>query len=74
MTDPQFTALARLLRLRAGPAREGARLVLVEGWRQVDAAAAVAISPAALGNAVARVRRGVDLATTAAGTVPIAPR
>jgi predicted transcriptional regulator len=66
VTDAQFNAIAHLLRLRAGPAREGARLVLVEGRRQVDVAAMLGISPAALSNAVARVRRGAAVARTAA--------
>ncbi len=40
MTSEQFQALAQLqlLRLRQGPQREAARLVLVDGLRQADAA------------------------------------
>lgn len=38
MTAASFEALAQLLRLRQGPQREAARLVLVDGVRQADAA------------------------------------
>ena len=61
MTTDQFDALAKLLSLRAGPAREVARLVLVDGMRQADAARMMGLSPAAASNALARVRRGLDL-------------
>lgn len=66
MTADQFAALAELLRLRDGPAREAARLVLVDGVKQIDAAAATGISRASTGNAVSRVRRGMELAARAA--------
>lgn len=68
MTAEQFAALARLLRLRTGPARECARLVLVDGLRQVDAARATGLSEQGAANAVRRVRAGFRLAKTAAGS------
>ncbi len=70
MTAEQFTALATLLRLRTGPAREAARLVLVEGLKQADAAALAGISTASLGNALARARKGLELAKAATLTAP----
>ena len=45
LTAAQFEALATLARLLAGPQREAARLVLVEGLRQADAARAAGCSP-----------------------------
>ena len=38
MTDDQFAALAKLLRLRGGASQEVARLVLVEGLSVAEAA------------------------------------
>ena len=67
MTPTQFDATARLLRLRTGPARECARLVLVDGLRQVDAMAATGLSPQGASNAVRRVQAGLELARIAAG-------
>lgn len=65
MTDSQFDAIATLLQLRQGPAQEAARLVLVGGLRQIDAAALMGISAASVNNTVQRVRRGMDLARAA---------
>lgn len=65
MTDDQFNALARLLRLRQGPAREAARLVLVEGLRTADAAQRAGCSRTAAANAVRRCRVGLELARQA---------
>lgn len=65
MTPAQFTAAAQLLQLRHGPAQEAARLVLVDNYRQVDAAAATGLSVASVSNAVTRIRRGLDLARLA---------
>ena len=67
MTDEQFFALAALLRMRAGPAREAARLVLVEGSRVTEAAAKTGASQPSVSNAVARCGRGLDLARQAVG-------
>jgi TrfB plasmid transcriptional repressor len=67
MTPAQFDALSRLLRLRPGPARECARLVLVDGLRQVDAMAVTGLSEQGASNAVRRVQAGLELARVAAG-------
>ncbi len=61
MTDKKFNALAQLLRLRTGPAREAARLVLVDGMTQADAARKLGVSPNTVTNAVARARAGLVL-------------
>lgn len=61
MTDKQFDALAQLLRLRPGSAREAARLVLVDGMTQADAARKLDVSPNTVTNAVARARAGLVL-------------
>lgn len=67
MTDSQFTALASLLRLRAGPAQEAARLVLVDGLSAPDAARSVRMSYIAAFKAVQRVQAGLALAKVATG-------
>lgn len=67
MTAAQFAALAQVLRLRTGPAREAARLVLVEGMRPVDAAALAGCSAASVSNTLAACRAGLELAQAAAG-------
>ena len=61
MIAAQFNALAQLLRLRPGPAREAARLVLVDGMTQADAARKLDVSPNTVTNAVARARAGLVL-------------
>lgn len=61
MTIDHFNALAQLLRLRPGPAREAARLVLVDGMTQADAARKLDVSPNTVTNAVARARAGLVL-------------
>lgn len=65
MTPDQFTAAAKLLQLRQGPAREAAKLVLVDKYLQVDAAAATGLSVSSVSNAVTRIRRGLELAQLA---------
>ena len=67
MTGEQFEALARLLRLRQGPQREAARLVLVDGLRQTDAARMAGCSASALGNTLRACRAGLELARLATG-------
>ena len=62
MTNDQFDALAQLVRLRTGAQQDAARLVLVGGMRQVDAARQLGISTAALGATMRACRRGVALA------------
>ena len=68
MTGEQFEALAKLLRLRAGPASAAARLVLVDGLRPAQAAASTGCSPQSVSNTLSACRRGVELARRAAGT------
>ena len=65
MTDASFQALAQLLRLRQGPQREAARLVLVDGLRQADAARAAGCSASALSNTLRTCRAGLELAKIA---------
>lgn len=67
MTDAQFAALAQLLRLRPGPAREAARLVMVPGMATADAARAVGMDYRAASYSVKRVRAGWDLVKIAVG-------
>lgn len=55
MDEPQFRAIAKLIRSR-DPSREGARLVLIEGKSQVAAAAALGIDPATISKAIRRYR------------------
>ena len=67
MTVDKFAALAQLLRLRQGPQREAARLVLVDGMRQADAARVTGCSASALGNTLRTCRAGLELARLAVG-------
>lgn len=67
MTDFQFQALAELLSLRTGPAREAARLVLVEGVPVGSAAVQAGCSQPSASNALARCRRGMELARRVVG-------
>ncbi len=55
MTPEQFDVLAKLLRSR-DPAREAARLVLVEGKTNAEAHAITGVLPQGIGNALARYR------------------
>jgi DNA-directed RNA polymerase specialized sigma24 family protein len=66
MTPDQFQALAQLLRLRAGLAQDAARMVLVDGVSQADAARATGLTPQAVHNAVKRVQTGHELALVVA--------
>jgi hypothetical protein len=59
MTADQFTALAELLRLRAGPAQVVARMVLVDGLSVPDAARDAGLEYTAAHQAVKRVQRGL---------------
>lgn len=67
MTNDQFLALAKLMRMASGPAQEAARLVLVDGLKPADAARATKVTPQAAGQAVKRARAALKLAQTAAG-------
>jgi TrfB plasmid transcriptional repressor len=65
VTQDQFNALAQLLRVREGTARQAAAMVLVDGHAQADVARLTGLSPAGVGNAVMRFRRGRALALLA---------
>lgn len=65
MTTASFDALAQLLRLRQGSQREAARMVLVDGVRQADAARMAGCSASALGNTLRTCRSGLELARAA---------
>lgn len=68
MTNHQFLALAKMMRMARGPAQEAARLVLVDGLKPADAARATKTTPQAAGQAVKRARTALRLAQAAAGT------
>lgn len=65
MSGEAFAALSELLRLRAGPAQVAARLVLVDGMRQADAAREAGCTPQSAANTLAACRRGLALARSA---------
>jgi predicted DNA-binding protein (UPF0251 family) len=67
MRDHEFDALAKLLRMKSGPAREAARLVLVHRFKVGEAAWATGASQPSVSNAVARCKRGIALVRIAAG-------
>lgn len=67
MTPDAFAALAKLLRLRDGLQKDGARLVLVDRLRPADAARQVGVSAKALGNTLAACRNGLALARSVCG-------
>ena len=63
MTNTQFTALAELLRLRENSAaRHAARLVLVDGLTQADAARLAGTGPQNANRVVKTCLRGMELA------------
>ena len=64
MTHRQFDAIVKLTSAR-GASKNAARLVLVEGLSQVQAAESVGISPAGVCNAVQRLRAAMVLAREA---------
>jgi hypothetical protein len=68
MTESQFSALSQLLRLRQGPARNAARLCLVNGMGVPEASRKVGMSYRAASYAVKRARAGYSLALAAAST------
>lgn len=70
MTNPQFEALAQLLRLRQGPARDVVRLVLVYAATVPEAAREVGMEYQAAYQAVRRAKTGLELARTALGERP----
>lgn len=62
MTLKQFEALAKLARMRTGPAREACRLVLVDGYGVPEAARATGMEYRAAHNAVTRAKAAHALA------------
>ena len=66
MSPQRFDIIARLIRMRGGPAQDAARLVLVHDLRPSDAARAKHISVQSVTNAVRRVKRADELVTLAA--------
>lgn len=68
LTDQQFDALARLIRMqRDQPSAQAARLVLVEGMTGAEAARRLGVTPQTVSGAVVRVQRALALARVAAG-------
>ena len=67
MQPESFNALAQLLRLRHGPAKEAARLVLVDGCKPAVAARQTGCTPQSASNTLARCRKGLALAMVAVG-------
>jgi len=60
MTEHEFEVVATLIGSR-GPAREGAKLVLVDKWGPADAAREVGVLPQSISNTVRRIRAGDEL-------------
>lgn len=67
MTPEAFAALTKLLRMTGAPSIEAARLVLVEGKTQKEAAQATGLTAPGVSQAVRKCRAGLELARTAAG-------
>lgn len=67
MTDKQFEALAKLLRLRPGPARHAVKLHLVGGLSVPDAARAAGADYQLALKAVYRVNAGLELVRAVSG-------
>lgn len=67
MTGDQFAALAELASVRSSRVVHAAELVLVQGRRPADAAREAGLSPAAVSNALARLRRALAMAQRATG-------
>ena len=62
ITGEQFSALAELLGLHDGPAREGARAVMCDGMSVNAAAAQAGCLRQSVSNTLRRCRRGLELA------------
>lgn len=62
MTEKQFEALAKLIRLRGGVSQEAARLVLVDGIQQAEAARVLNATPQSVANVIRRCRAAIELA------------
>jgi predicted DNA-binding protein (UPF0251 family) len=65
VTADQFTALAQLTQMRAGPAQEATRLVLVDGITQAEAGRRTGLTDQGVYNAVQRARKALTLAQIA---------
>jgi hypothetical protein len=70
MTETQFDALTKLLRLRDGPTREVVKKVLVHGYKIPVAAREVGLEYRSAHQAVTRAQRGIELAREASKTGP----
>ena len=66
LTTTQFDALAELLQIRQGASGDAAHLVLVDGLSQAEAGRQTGLSTSGVGKVVQRMRRGLELAKTAA--------
>jgi hypothetical protein len=67
MNSEQFSALSRLMRLRASAAADGLRLVLVDGLSQADAAARSGATRQAVGRGVKSARQCIEDAAVLTG-------
>lgn len=66
ITHTQFDAIAKLISLRTGPAKDAARLVLVDGIRQADAMREAGCSRDSVWATVRRVTAAAALCRVAA--------
>lgn len=67
MNDQAFRAIVKLLRMTGAASIEAARLVLVEGRSQKDAALATGLTAPGVSQAVRKCKAGLELARVAAG-------
>lgn len=67
MNDQAFRAIVKLLRMTGAASIEAARLVLVEGRSQKEAAQATGLTAPGVSQAVRKCRVGLELARVAAG-------
>lgn len=68
MKADQFEALAKLMRLQNKRSRAAARLVLVDGCKQIEASRATGLSRSGVSSILARLSEGMELARRAVGT------
>lgn len=61
MTEQQFDALAKLIRLRASASAKAAKLYFVQGLRVTDAAKKAGCSPQAAQNSISSCRKACEL-------------
>ena len=73
MTESQFAAIAELISLREGPAKEAARLALVEGVSYIDAATRAGVSRQSESATRRRVIAAMKLAEAATTPPPPSP-